>query len=608
MRKRLIIFSICAILIVTAVAFLPSLNNDFVNWDDDVNVTENPKIKDLSWGNAKRIFTSRHALDYYKPLTELSYALEYHFFGLNPRPYHVSNLLFHLLNCLLVFWLILLLTEKVGVAFIAALLFGIHPLHVESVAWVNQRKDLLYGFFFLGALISYLFYRKKREIKYYYLSLFLFFISLLPKPQGVVLPLVLLLFDYFSGRKFDRRTFYEKIPFFLLSVVFIAISIGAIGGWPAEDLEGGKLLIPLPNPANAVYGLVFYLVKLAIPVKLSCLYPFRDDPGGVMAPLFSFRLLVIAGLTISVIYSGRYGRKIIFAGLFFLINILLVLQLFSTRPTIAADHYTYIASIGIFYIIGESLNWLYGKKFRSTKIAKSSFFAILAITVFLFSFLTWQRCRVWEDSETLWRDVLKNYPDVPIAHNNLGIALVDQDRIVEAGAHYREALRLKPDYLQAHYNLGIILVELKRFEEAIFHYAEALKLKPVYPEAHNNLGIALSKQGRLEEAGKHYLQALRLKPDYAEAHYNLGIDLDEAGKPGEAIFHLSEALRIDPDYEEAHNNLGYLLARQGKFEEALEHFNEALRIKPNFPEALRNRRLALEKMKEREQGGGTTGE
>ncbi len=599
MKKLPIIFSICAILIVTTAAFLPSLNNDFVNWDDDVNVTENPKIKDLSWGNVKRIFTSRHPLDYYKPLTELSYALEYHFFGLEPRPYHSTNLILHLLNSLLVFWLIFLLTEKVGVSLIAALLFGVHPLHVESVAWVNQRKDLLYGFFFLGALISYLFYLKKLEIKYYYLSLFLFFISLLPKPQGVVLPLVLLLFDYFFGRKFDRRRFHEKIPFFLLSVVFIAVSIGAIGGWPTED--SGKLFIPLPNLANAVYGLVFYLVKLAIPVKLSCLYPCRYLPGGVMAPLLFIRLLVIAGLAISVVYSGRYGRKIIFAALFFLINILPVLQLFSTRPTIAADHYIYIASIGVFYIAGEILTWLCGRKIGSTKIAKSFSLAIFGIIIGLFSFLTRQRCRVWEDSETLWRDVLKNHPDVPIAHNNLGIALLDRSRVDEAGAHYREALRLKPDYAQAHYNLGVVLAEGGRLDQAISHYAEALRIKPAHPEAHNNLGVAFSKQGRLEEAGKHYLQALRLKPDYVEAHYNLGLDLDEQGKPEDAIFHLSEALRIDPDYEEAHNNLGYLLARQGKFEEALHHFNEALRIKPDFPEALRNRRLALEKMKEGKQ-------
>lgn len=619
MKRRTISISICLVISITSLAFLPSLQNDFTNWDDQTYVTENIKIRELSWKNIKHIFSSTHH-GVYEPLTEFSFTVEYHFFGLNPFPYHLTNLIFHLLNCLLVFWLILLLSKKAEVSFIAALFFGIHPLHVESVAWISERKDVLSAFFFLGSLIAYLFYRREKAIKYYFLSLLLFLISLLPKPQGVILPFVLILFDYFLGRKFNRKTLLEKIPFFLISIAFLTIAI--TGAIPAGQLIKEDLFNPLPNLMNAAYGLAFYLVKLLVPVRLSCLYPYPDTAGGTMPFLFLLSPFILTALIMAVIFSGKYTRKIIFASLFFLITVLLVLQVIPTGPAIAADRYTYIPSIGLFYLAGMGFVWLYRRKFRQPKVIKTFLSVIFILIVGLLSLLTGERCKVWKNSRTLWSDVLEKYanvamayynlgdalaargnfkeavihntkalqfkPDYPEAYNNLGSALFALGKYREAIDNYTEAVRIKPDYAEAFYNLGNALGELGKIEEAIIRYQAALRFKPVYAEANYNLGNALAGQGKLEEAITYYQATLRLQPDYADAYINLGIALAEQGKFEEAITQYTEALLIDPDFAMAHNNLGVALAAQGKFGEAITHYNEALRIKPDYTSARTN--------------------
>ncbi len=531
MKDRRIIISVCILLVITTVAFLPSLRNGFTNWDDDIYVTENPKIRELSWEKVGRIFASTHH-GCYKPLTELSFAVDYHFFRLNPAGYHAVNLVLHLLNCLLVFWFLLRLSRNVPVAFIGALLFGVHPLHVESVAWVSERKDMLYGLFSLLSLIAYLSYLRKRSSGFYWLSLFLFFISLLPKPQGILFPLVLFLLDYFEGRRFDRKAVLEKTPFFLVSVLFVIItslSQSEIGFFRHE-----KFFTGLPSLMNGAYGLVFYLLKLAAPVRLSALYP---QPAG-SSFLYLLSPAILASLVAVTAYSGRYGKKVIFAGLFFLFNILVVLQVISTGPAIAADRYVYLPSIAVFWLAGEGLVWLYERGTRWGLLL------LLIGIVGCFSLLTRQRCLVWKESRTLWEDVLGKYPDVALAHNNIGTVLAAEDRVEEASFHYRRALRLQPDYAEAHGNLGLILVRQGRFEEGIFHYREALRIKPGLSKVINNLGTALARQGRFEEAIPHFSDSLRLQPENAAVHYNLARALRKLGKDSEAAKHFKAAREL----------------------------------------------------------------
>ncbi len=536
MKKSGIIISICTILIATFIAYLPSLESGFTNWDDHVYLTRNLKVRDLSGENIKSIFTSFHG-DLYVPLTIFSFSLEYHFFGLNPRVYHATNLLLHLLDTLLVFWLVLLFSRRSVVSLIAALLFGVHPIHVESVAWISERKDVLYAFFFLGSMIAYLYYLRKEAFGYYYLSLFLFFISLLPKAQGLCLPLVLLLFDYFLGRKLDRRVFYEKIPFFLVAAVFLIIAF--IGQTEAGRFSEGELFVVPLNPLFGVFSLVFYLAKLCLPVGLSSIYPFPYLGAGGRIPFLFFPApFILATVIIGAVFSGRYGKKIIFAGLFFLFNVLLVLQFVPTGSAVAADRYMYIPLIGFFYLAGVFFSWLYR---RESKRVKAVLLVALILIAVLLSRLTWLRCGVWRNSETLWGDLLKKCPRATIGHINLGSVFLRQGRVEEAVAHFNKALAAWPDSAQIHYNLGCALDRQGSFEGAIRHYRRAIELSPDYREAHNNLGIVLATRGRGEEAVVHYREALRIDPDYGEAHYNLALELENLGRNEEAAYHYDRA-------------------------------------------------------------------
>src|SRR3989339_472154 len=285
MKKQNIIFPICLILIITFISYYPSLKNGFVTWDDPAYVTGNLQIRSLSLQNVKNIFTS-FTMDLYTPLSNLSYAIEYNIFKLNPKIYHITNLFIHLLNCILVFWLFFLISDKISVSFLVSLLFGIHPLHVESVAWISERKDVLYAFFFLLSLISYIYYYNKKEAKYYYFALILFILSILSKPMAVTLPVILFIFDYLLNRKFTWDIFKEKILFFIIAVIFSIINL--YGGTPPKlhyDIFE-KIFFP-------TYVLLFHLFKTIIPLKLSAIYPHPEKIGNFLPSIFYISFIVI---------------------------------------------------------------------------------------------------------------------------------------------------------------------------------------------------------------------------------------------------------------------------------------------------------------------------
>ncbi|MFH0791165.1 MAG: hypothetical protein V2A64_05990, partial [Candidatus Omnitrophota bacterium] len=307
--KNKISIAILLILIITGLVFSASLKNGFVNWDDTEHLIENPMIKVLSWQSVKNIFTSFYTLNYH-PLALLSYTLEYHFFGLNPVVYHTTNLILHLLNTLLIFWLIFLLSGKVSVSFITAVLFGIHPLHVESVAWVCGRREVLYSVFFLGSIIQYLYYRKQRVMKYYYCSLFLFILAVLSKAVAINLPFVLLVCDYFIEGRLKRDNWIRKIPFFGIAVIGAMITFFARRqGGDVGQIDVAQIFY---NICIASRSLVFYLVKTVTPVKLSVVYPYPSNELSKLPWDYLFSPVVVAILVLLVKFSFRYTRKVIF--------------------------------------------------------------------------------------------------------------------------------------------------------------------------------------------------------------------------------------------------------------------------------------------------------
>jgi hypothetical protein len=464
------------VILFTSITLYPCLKNGFLNFDDLKYVSYNLHIQEISCANTKAFFTSSYFSNY-TPITLMSYAVDYHIGKLKPLVYHTTNLLFHLLNCILVFWLIYLLSRSISVAFLVALLFGIHPLHVESVAWVSERKDVLYSFFFLSSLIIY--------IKYYALSLLLFLASCLSKSMAVTLPLVLFLIDYLLHHKLEIKTFLFKIPFISISLAFGFIAI--LTQYGHSYTRPSHLFSFLDNILRASYGLVFYICKIIVPVHLSGLYPNPQIVGGNYPVTFLLAPFAII-LLILIIILLRNNKRVIFGTVFFLLTILPVLQLLPIGTAIAADRYTYIPAIGMFYLFGEGCSWFYKEKLTKKTNIRTVFFSCLIVIIATFSFLSWQRCHVWKDSITFWTDVISKYPNSLKAYDSRGIAYAangDDKRAIE---DFKKAWSLNPYNPMVLNNLFATYRRLGMNNVAIFVYTTASEQNPDIIKVLLNLG------------------------------------------------------------------------------------------------------------------------
>ena len=583
MNNFKIAFLIGLILIIAFLAFLPCLENGFVNWDDIAYTTEVMALQHLSFKNVKHIFTSFSA-SLYQPINRLSYLSEYNFFKLDTFVYHLTNIILHLFACLSVFWLIYLLTQEIALSSITAILFAVHPLHVESVAWVSGRQDVFCALFFFLALVSYCYYlRQKRINKYYYFSLILFIFSLLSKAMSITLPVILFLVDYFYRRRPDKRIFLDKIPFFLLSFVFgIVAIIGKYLGGPVNDSS----LTAIPNKIEVFsYSIVFYINKILLPVKLSCFYPesiIKDTP-------FLYSFIIIAALFIVVAISRKYTRKVIFGSLFFLVTILPVIRFVPFTFTIVADRYAYIPSMGLFFIIACGFLWIYKRVTKNNLWIKLFLVLILIAMVGVLSCLTWKRCQVWKDSFTLWSDTLKNYPNVAAAYNNLGIAHDAKGDHNQAISYFNKAIELNRNFAAAYNNLGIAYRAKGNYSRAIANFNKTVQLDPGYVAVYNNRGMAYFSQGNLDQAISDYNKAIRLNPNSAEIYNNRGNAYDAKGNHDQAIFDYSKAIELNPNNVNAYSNRALTNAMKGNFNQAVYDFSKAIELNPGFAFAYYNR-------------------
>jgi cytochrome c-type biogenesis protein CcmH/NrfG len=526
--------------VVVFVAFAPSLTNGFVNSDDNVYITENTAIRALSWQNLRAIFGSSFT-GVYVPLTVLSYALEYQVFGLNPTGYHVDNLLLHVANCLLVFWLMLLLGSGPWVAVAVAAFFGLHPMRVESVAWVTERKDVLFGFFYLLALVGYLrcvdFSRRsgerarRRGRTWYWVSLAAFMLSVFSKPMAVTLPLVLVLVDFLVGRRITRRTLVEKAPFLAIAVAFILI----------EYAVGGSLKSAAPNaPAGvlhrittASFVLVFYVAKAVAPANLAVVYPYTDQVRGMLPAWFGLSPWVVAAAAASVAWSLRRTRKVLFGSLFAALAVAPVLQLVLVPgDALVADRHTYIMAIGVAYLAAEGLAWLGGKRGLGRVLVVLGVAVAAALAV-----LTWQRSGVWKNSLTLWTDVIGKYPvSAPVVYYNRAAEYSDR----------------------------------KEYGKAIADLTEAVRINPNYGDAYNDLGIAYARTGNLAAALAALDRAVVLDPEYADAFYNRAMVRIQRGDLGAAVEDLSRAISLDPSNLTAYRHRAHAFRELGQYSRAMQ--------------------------------------
>src|SRR6058998_2957296 len=571
----------------TFAAFLPALQNQFMSWDDAENFLDNPHYRGLAWTHLRWMWTTH--LGHYIPLTWMTLGLDYLLWGMNPVGYHLTNLLLHAANAVVFFFVVRrILTlalpspSERGHALalsagFASLVFAIHPLRVESVAWATERRDVLSGLFYLLTILMYLRAREREERGrgWYWLSVAVFVLALLSKSMVVNLPVVLLILDVYPLRRLGgavgwwsapaRRVYVEKIPFVLLAAAASAIALMA--QLSHDTMVSVVQLSALGRLALSVYGLSFYLWKTVAPVNLSPLYelPPTVNPW---APPFLLSCGLVVAITALVLAFRRPLPGLLAAWVAYVVVLLPVLGIFQSGPQIAADRYTYLASLGwaILVSAGVLSHWR-RRPFLFTGLA--------ACVLFGLGILTWNQVQVWRDSEKLWTHALATYPKSSIAENNLGNVRADQSKLAEAIEHYRQALDINPEHASAHHNLGNVLAQQGKLAEANDHHRQALRLKPDYADAHNNLGNVLAQQGMLAEASEQYQRALQITPDDADAHNDWGVALARQGKPAEAVEHFRRALEIKPDFAKAASNLGLALAQQGKLAEVVEHSRRA---------------------------------
>ncbi|OGW75834.1 MAG: hypothetical protein A2Z72_04185 [Omnitrophica bacterium RBG_13_46_9] len=550
------------IVAITAVAFLPSLFNDFVEWDDPLYVTENESIRGFSPANVKTILTSAF-VGTYCPLVMMTYAAEYHFFKLDPLGYHLINYLLHIAVTVLVFLFIYSLSGGPGVAFMAAVLFGVHPLHVESVAWVTELKDLLSAIFYILALSGYLAYLKRGKISDYVLCFLFMFLSLLSKPMAVTVPIIFILLDYFLGRKINIKSLFEKIPFFALALAFGVLNIyfQSLTGATKIDIDLSAKIYFLSKT------ILFYLSKTFMPVKLSAIYAYYSTVRPEHMAEIKYYAAGLGLLLAAIAFSMRYSKKVLFGSAFFIVTIAPVLKIITAGSAFAADRYMYLPSVGIFYILAVFFDWVARNKIAGLRIVRFAMIFFFFAAVTLFSFLTWNRCLIWKDTKTLFTDVLIKDPNIALGYNNIGLDFAKKDDFDNAIRYYKMALMVDPDYDLANKNIRIAY-ELKRqwVSKAIPPAAQAEKREDRAKEVIllNKLGIEQGKFKKLENAVFLFKEAIGLDPNYVESYNNLGIAYFRKGEHGLAEQYFRKALGIDPTHKEARVNLDYILSLEAR--------------------------------------------
>lgn len=581
----------------------------FTNYDDDLYVTKNPRVAaGLTLSGIRWAFTTIQVSNWH-PIAWLSHMLDVSLFGLSAGKHHLVNVLIHLLNTLLLFHALRRATGRFGECFLVAGLFAVHPSHVESVAWISQRKDLLCAFFSLLAISGYVGYCERPGAGRYIKGVLLpFALALMSKPMAVTLPFLLLLLDFWplgrtsawrpaSGAEIAPpgpvRLLTEKAPLLLLSALSAALTLMAQSkGGAVASLD----FLPMaPRIANALFAPAAYLWKAVWPVGLSVIYPLPESSGLVLKGAAGAAFL--AGATALAVRQRRQRPYLAVGWFWFLVMLVPVIGIVQVGMQSMADRYTYLSLVGAFVVAA----WGMGEAASRSGIPRKGTEALSAALLVLLAYLAHGQAGYWRDSVSLFRHALEaTSPDNKVAQVNLGGALSAEGRDEEALGHYREVLRISPGDAEAEYAMYQTLARLGREEEAVAHFGAALRRTEGNAESNNNIGLALAGTGRVEEALSYFREAVRIRPDFAEAHYNLGVALSRLGRKDEAVPHFREALRIRPVDAESHNKLGVARMGLGRLDDAVGHFRAALDKRPDYGDARFNLAVALERSGKRE--------
>ncbi len=601
-RARLLWF-LPVILVVTAAVYWPSLGNGFTNWDEPVLVLQNPDVQYLNFSSIKRLFTTSYGgLGGYTPIPLLSFALEYHVSGPSPALFHIVNLLLHLVNCLLVFWLLYRLSNQPVIAFVVSLLFGVHPLHVEAVAWIPGRKDLLFVLFYLAALIAYNRFLqlssgggKGKANKFRVLSMFFFVLALFSKAAAITLPLALFLLVYYHknlgkknipGRPGASLTgpgaalagpgaTWVVLVLGYLAVVFLVSGTGSLPG-------GGEHGGVLSNLGMFFYSFVFYIGKTLLPLGLSARYP-AGLPG--MSPLTFLNIALFILAAAAVYRFHKTSKYIVGFGASFFVVTLLPTQAFHFLGQPYTDRYMYLPMVGLFYLGAVCFHRYVSRSRGKGRTGAVIPAAVLGAVVVFMGVLTWTNCTYWKDSFTLWNHVIRVQPGLSVAYLNRGDVYFSRREPAKALADFKRAVELDPGSFQAFNNLGIIYYNQKKYRPALEAYNLALRANPGYGEGYFNRANLMGRIGALKRAAADYGRALQLNPRMYRAYYFRGVTLRKLSRFPEAAADFTRMLELNPADVTAYFERADTLAVMGQPAEAEKDYKKALRLNPNFQQA-----------------------
>jgi hypothetical protein len=589
--------AVAALVLVTIGVYSLSIRNEFTNWDDDRYVLQNPYLGDLSTSALAKVFSTFFQGNYH-PLTLLSLDIDYALSGKNPLAYHAINMLLHAGNTVLVFLLILVLTRDRRIAYFTALLFGVHTLHVESVAWASERKDLLYAVFFLGGLIAYSKYCLCNRGTLYALSLLLFGLSLLSKGQAAAMPLSVMAIDWLVRKKpFSRQSLLEKIPFFALAIIFgiVAILAQRTGG----AIKEVALIYRVPV---ACYGYAVYILKLFLPLHLSAMYPYPFAATGAIPVLWFFGSLgVIACVAALFIRSiGRGDKLTAFGIIFFTATIAFTLQLLPVGRAIVADRYTYIPSIGFCLIIAASY-----RAIKPGGVLEKAWIVCIVAYIGLLSVLTWQRIGIWHDSFTLWSDCIAKEPTAFEAYANRALSRVNVYHDYDAAIRDCSiSLQFVPRNAPALTCRGVAYFEKSQTENdpsaknrllaaAVSDLRASIAIVPDQPNEGICLGNCDLDLGNLQDALGDFNQVLAMHPDNTMALCKIGFCFFRMNQPDSVIYYCSKAAELDPASALAFGNLGLAYQQKGEYARAADFYEKALRIDPKIDPAYRSNFIGI---------------
>jgi len=577
MSSSRLILGVLVIVLVTSAAYVPAMRGDFT-WDDDGFLTNNPLIK--ASDGLHRFWWSTEPPDYF-PLTSTMLWFEWRLWEMNALGYHVVNVVLHIISSILI--CLVLKRLKIPGAWLAALIFAIHPVNVEAVAWITQRKSTLPMVFYLSSILLYLKFESSERRWMYDLSLGSYLLALVSKTSVIMQPFALLGCAWWQRGRISRKDILRSIPFFAVSGI-----LGLVTIWFQYNRSIGDHVVRTDSffsrLAGAGWAVWFYLYKAIAPLKLIFVYPrWEIDDSSVISYLPG--LLLVGLLVLFLWYRRSWGRPFLFALGYYTVMLFPVLGFFNIyymRYSLVADHYQYQSITGVIaLLVGLGTYAYYGWQKKIQRLAIGA----VVVVVGLLASQTWSMGHIYKNMRTIFLDTVAKNPTCWMAYYNLGHDMQRKERFEEAISYYLESLRVKSDNPDPHNNMGNVLLSQGRHQEAIARFAEALRIKPDHAEAYYNMGNALADLGRLNEAVDHYNESLRIEPRNAMGHNNMANALVRQGRVNQAIPHYLEALRIKPEFAKAHYNLGVVLKRQGRFKEAIAHFSEVLRIKPDHEQA-----------------------